>query len=332
MWKHTHTHTHTHTHRLPPCAFHTNDYAMCHCPFKVFAAARLRSAFRSVTRRWHVFISCLCLVDCAFPPLNDPHLCPGWEADGSSQTEVNRGQLACCCKPGFTSLAQNIKFFTHMYTEGSALCSGGVVLATFSFKNNFSLSFWYEPQPSALSFQLPSYVTSEYLFFLPVVCLSWHHIAPLSGSPHLCGSLFLALSPCSNQCLWWIIHSEQWGLKLFDWQLYSPVSYIINIPLSGIVAMVKAIIGQRRVGSLMKWLPPPLIAHPSSLSPSIPPSLIPCILSYPLCFVCPPEGHCLALAHGVEQISFKWPLDRLLYWQTQELSVFAVPSLASLVT
>lgn len=63
------------------------------------------------------------------------------------------------------------------------------------------------------------------------------------------------LSPCSNQCLLWIIHSVHWGLKPFDWQLYSLVCYIINILLLGIVAMVKAITGQRRVSGLMEWLP-----------------------------------------------------------------------------
>lgn len=105
-------------------------------------------------------------------------------------------------------------------------------------------------------------------FFLPLICsvcpspspFESHH-SPLSHSPHLCQSLFLALSPCSNQCSWWIIHSVQWGLKLFDWQLYSPVCYIINIPPLGIVAMVKAITGQRRVSSLMERLTPPVQSH-----------------------------------------------------------------------
>lgn len=189
----TQTHLRAHTRRLPPRAFHTNDYAMCHCPFKVFAAVRLQSAFRSVTRRWHVFISCLCLVKCAFPPLNDPHLCTGWEADSSSQTKVNRGQLACCYKPGFTSLAQNNTFFTHMNTEGSTPCSSGAVFATFSFKNVFSLSVWYEPQPSALSFQLPSYVTSEYLsFFLSSASLDITSL--LCRALHTFVGLFFSLS------------------------------------------------------------------------------------------------------------------------------------------
>lgn len=84
-----------------------------------------------------------------------------------------------------------------------------------------------------------------------LILLPWesHHSSiPLSAP-------FLALSPCANHCLWWIIHSVQWGLKLFDWQLYSPISYIINTPLSGIVAMAKAITGQRRVSCKNDRLP-----------------------------------------------------------------------------
>lgn len=159
----------------------------------------------------------------------------------------------------------------------------------------------------------PSYITGEYLS----VCLlsSVLSVSPpplshitllLSRSPHLCQPLFLALSPCSNQCLWWIIHSVQWGLKLFDWQLYSPVCYIINIPLSGIVAMAKAITGQRRISSLMEWPPhhPPTPKHTPLIS-LYPPSLIPFFAS----LVCPPEGHCSLVAHRAEQMSFRWPFN-----------------------
>lgn len=126
------------------------------------------------------------------------------------------------------------------------------------------------------------FLSSSRLFGLSLPVPFQSHRSPLSHSPHLCQPLFLALSPCSNQCLWWIIHSVLWGLKLFDWQLYSPVCYIINIPLLGIVAMVKAITGQRKVSSLMEWLPPhplPFISfffYPSILDSMYPffPSLV----------------------------------------------------------
>lgn len=72
-------------------------------------------------------------------------------------------------------------------------------------------------------------------FLSPPLCLSspspkWHH-SPLSHLQHFCQHCF-SLSPnvLISAC-WWIIHSLQWGLNLFDWQLHSPVCYIINIPI-----------------------------------------------------------------------------------------------------
>lgn len=96
------------------------------------------------------------------------------------------------------------------------------------------------------------------------LCVSFHSlipvISPLSHSLHFCQSRSLVLSACTNQCMWWIIHSVLWGLKLFDWQLYFLVCYIINVALLGIVAMGKAITGQRSVSSLMEW-PSPRSTH-----------------------------------------------------------------------
>lgn len=133
---------------------------------------------------------------------------------------------------------------------------------------------------------------------------------PLSRSPHLCRSLFsLSLCPWSNQCRWWIIHSELCRLKLFDWQLYSHVFYIINLALLGIAAMVKAIIGQGKASGLMEWnSPPPLHSLCLFLCPLSPP---PCFHVYCLSLftlVCPPEGHCLLITHrakyNVAQVAF----------------------------
>lgn len=118
-----------------------------------------------------------------------------------------------------------------------------------------------------------------------------------------------SLRPWSNQCRWWIIHSELCRRKLFDWQLYSRVSYIINLALLGIAAMVKAIIGQGKAIALMEWILP-LQSH--SLS------LFLCPFSPPPCFhvsslslftlVRPPEGHRSLISHrakyNVTQVAF----------------------------
>lgn len=175
---------------------------------------------------------------------------------------------------------------------------------------------WKEPQPVVLSLLSPPELHNKRIpVFFPSSALSASR-PPLRVTSLLCHalhtfvSLFSSLSPspCSNQCLWWIIHSEQWGLKLFDWQLYSPVCYIINIPLLGIVAMVRAITGQRRVSSLMESPPSNRTLFISfSFYPSILVSMCPFFPS--LVLVCPPEGHYLLVAHGAEQMSFRWPFD-----------------------
>lgn len=123
-------------------------------------------------------------------------------------------------------------------------------------------------------------------------CFSPLLLHPSSSHTLLCHALhtfvilfyLLSLRSWSNQCWWWIIHSELCRLKLFDWQLYSHVSYIINLALLGIAAMVKAIIGQGKASVLMEWIPPP-IAYSLSFSLSfITPSLFPCVLSFPFHF------------------------------------------------
>lgn len=124
----------------------------------------------------------------------------------------------------------------------------------------------------------------------------------------------LSLCPWSNQCRWWIIHSELCRLKLFDWQLYSHVSYIINLALLGIASMLKAIIGQGKASGLTEWIPP-FQSHTLCLFffPLSPPSCFH-VSSFSLfALVCPPEGHRLLLSHRA-----KYNVAQVALW-----SVFA---------
>lgn len=119
-----------------------------------------------------------------------------------------------------------------------------------------------------------SYVTCEcHPFHSPAsqICILCH-------SPHTFVNVFLLVRlPVANHCLWWIIHSGHWGMKLFDWQLYFTISYIIKIPLLGIVTIRRASEGQRGViGSLER---PSLLqthiaffVHPSIFSSTSHPS------------------------------------------------------------
>lgn len=125
-----------------------------------------------------------------------------------------------------------------------------------------------------------------------------HHSFVTLSTP-LSVSFPRCLSPCSNQCLLWIIHSVHWGLKPFDWQLYSLVCYIINILLLGIVAMVKAITGQRRVSSLIEWLP---LWSQTVFSP-FPPYLFP-FHRFPLSLV-----WFVLLKVNAWWMSVRWPFD-----------------------
>lgn len=97
-------------------------------------------------------------------------------------------------------------------------------------------------------------------FLLLLFCSARLQVTSLLCHPlHTFVTPFFSRSLCSwsNQCRWWIIHSVLCRLKLFDGQLYSHVSYIINWALLGIAAIGK---GQGEVSSLMEWNPPPPIA------------------------------------------------------------------------
>lgn len=148
------------------------------------------------------------------------------------------------------------------------------------------------------------------LFSSSAVCVRLQVTHPFVTLPTpLSFSFSRSLRPWSNQCRWWIIHSELCRRKLFDWQLYSRVSYIINLALLGIAAMVKAIIGQGKASGLMEWILP-LQSHTLCL--------FLCPFSPPPCFhvsslslftlVCPPEGHRSLISHrakyNVTQVAF----------------------------
>lgn len=172
-------------------------------------------------------------------------------------------------------------------------------------------SHWNEPRPGPSLHPLLDCITGWCRFSppLPYASAFKSHTPFVTLSTPLSFSLSRSLRPWSNQCRWWIIHSELCRRKLFDWQLYSCVSYIINLALLGIAAMVKAIIGQGKASGLMEWILP-LQSHTLSL--------FFCPFSPPPCFhvsslslftlVCPPEGHCSLISHrakyNVTQVAF----------------------------
>lgn len=167
----------------------------------------------------------------------------------------------------------------------------------------------------ALSPSTPVLHNRLMLFFFPPLLFR-----PPSSHTLLCHAFhtfvvlffLLSLCPWSNQCRWWIIHSELCRLKLFDWQLYSHVSYIINLALLGNASMVKAIIGQGRASGLMEWIPlsnPTLFVFFSVLYH---PSMFPCVLSFPFHFGMSSWRSPLADHTGLSIIWLRWPFEASL--------------------
>lgn len=149
-------------------------------------------------------------------------------------------------------------------------------------------------------------------FFLLLFCSARLQVTSLLCHPlHTFVAPFFSRSLCSwsNQCRWWIIHSVLCRLKLFDGQLYSHVSYIINWALLGIAAIGE---GHYRPGWSQQFNG---MKSPSSNRTLC---LFLCPLSPPPCFhmsslflfrlACPPEGHCLLKSHrakfNVAQVAF----------------------------
>lgn len=256
------------------------------------------------TRRWHVYVAFLCVGQCGVSPFKDQHLVTAfkrkWRRKGregrrkttwstydwreQSRKADQRWMVVFFLNwRGVSSTGQQVS------TQGSGPCSGRVILCHAVFQHDFLFCLelvlkWATAGCSPLSTSAlcnkpipptpPRFSPSLWLHL--VLPFEPHHSFVTLSTP-LSASIPLPPSSCSNQCLWWIIHSERWGLKLFDWQLYSPVCYIINIPPLGIVAMVRAIMGQGRVSSLMHCVP--FQSHTPHLS--IPPSVFPFVLSFP---------------------------------------------------